>query len=79
MAVALEQGIDERILALIGSMPGCKIDDVVDKAPDLTWNRVFAEIDRLSRTGGGAGDATAPRGVHAYAAETRCPGSLPAM
>lgn len=51
MTVALEQDRDERILELIGSMPGCKIDDLVEKAPDLTWNQVFAEIDRLSRTG----------------------------
>ncbi len=51
MTVALEQERDERILELIGSMPGCKIDDIVGKASDLTWNQVFAEIDRLSRTG----------------------------
>lgn len=51
MVVTLERDIDERIVELIGSMPGCKIDDIVNKASDLTWNQVFTEIDRLSRTG----------------------------
>ena len=51
MAVATEHTIGERIVTLIGSMPGCQIEDLVRIAQDLTWNQIFAEIDHLSRNG----------------------------
>ena len=39
------------ILASIARLPGCRIEEVLSLHPDLTWNQVFAEIDRLSRRG----------------------------
>lgn len=39
------------ILAAIARQPGCRIDQVLSLHPDLTWNQVFGEIDRLSREG----------------------------
>lgn len=51
MSVAAEIGLGERIIALIASMPGCQIEDLVKAAPDLSWNQIFGEIDQLSRTG----------------------------
>ncbi len=29
--------------------PGCSIEEVVLECPELTWNRVFCELDRMSR------------------------------
>lgn len=29
----------------------CRLDEVVELCPDLTWNQVFLAIDHLSRTG----------------------------
>ena len=39
------------ILESIARLPGCRIEEVLSLHPDLTWNQVFAEIDRLSREG----------------------------
>ena len=39
------------ILEAIARLPGCRIEEVLSLHPDLTWNQVFAEIDRLSREG----------------------------
>lgn len=39
------------ILEYVKQTPGCTLDDVILGCPGLTWNEVFAEIDRLSRTG----------------------------
>jgi hypothetical protein len=30
---------------------GCLLEDLVRECPDLTWNQIFLELDRLSRTG----------------------------
>lgn len=30
---------------------GCGLDDVVILCPELTWNQIFLEVDRLSRDG----------------------------
>jgi hypothetical protein len=49
--VASEPTTGERIVELIASMPGCQIEDLLNAAPELTWNQVFNEIDGLSRTG----------------------------
>ncbi|MGE3154823.1 MAG: hypothetical protein AB7G48_20125 [Nitrospiraceae bacterium] len=39
------------ILESVARVPGCRIEEVLSLHPDLTWNQVFAEIDRLSREG----------------------------
>lgn len=44
-------GTARMILESIARQPGCRIEEVLRLHPDLTWNQVFAEIDRLSREG----------------------------
>ena len=41
----------DRILDAVHRAPGCQLDELVLSVPDLTWNQVFLEVDRLSRTG----------------------------
>jgi hypothetical protein len=31
--------------------PGSSLDEITLECPDLTWNQVFCEINRMSRTG----------------------------
>ena len=38
------------VLAHAGSN-GCLLEDLIRQCPDLTWNQIFLELDRLSRTG----------------------------
>jgi hypothetical protein len=30
---------------------GCLLEVLIRQCPDLTWNQIFLELDRLSRTG----------------------------
>ena len=46
----LETVVD-RILEAVRLAPACLLDDLVLSLPGLTWNQVFLEVDRLSRTG----------------------------
>lgn len=39
------------VLEAIVHHPGCYLDDLVRVCPELTWNQIFLEVDRLSRTG----------------------------
>jgi len=41
----------DRILETIAHHPGCCLDDVARVCPELTWNQIFLEVDRLSRAG----------------------------
>lgn len=43
--------ITHRILGEVKRMHGCDIDTLAQSLPDLSWNQVFLEIDRLSRKG----------------------------
>jgi hypothetical protein len=43
--------IADRILDAVHGAPGCELEDLVLSLPELTWNQVFLEVDRLSRTG----------------------------
>ena len=43
--------IADQILDAVHCAPGCQLDDLVLSLPGLTWNQVFLEVDRLSRTG----------------------------
>jgi hypothetical protein len=43
--------VAERILNAVHGAPGCELDELVLRVPELTWNQVFLEVDRLSRTG----------------------------
>lgn len=39
------------IIEAIAHHPGCCLDDLVRFCPELTWNQIFSEVDRLSREG----------------------------
>jgi hypothetical protein len=39
------------ILQAIRRHPNCNLDALVQACPQYTWNQVFLEVDRLSRTG----------------------------
>ena len=43
--------VADRILDAVHCAPECQLDDLVLSLPELTWNQVFLEVDRLSRTG----------------------------
>lgn len=40
-----------RIVEAVRSAPGCHLEDVVMSCPQLSWNEIFVEVDRLNRTG----------------------------
>lgn len=42
--------IDDIRMRLEANGPECRIDEVVDLCPDLTWNQVFLAVDYLNRT-----------------------------
>jgi hypothetical protein len=39
------------IVGRIACHPGCSLDELATFCPELTWNQVFLEVDRLSRAG----------------------------
>ena len=43
--------VKKNIMEVIIRSPGSSLDEIVLECPDLTWNQVFCEIDRMSRTG----------------------------
>ena len=43
--------VKEKIMEVIIRSPGSSLDEIVLECPDLSWNQVFCEIDRMSRTG----------------------------
>lgn len=45
------QQVSEKIMQVVIRSPGCSLEDVVLECPELTWNQVFGEIDRMSRNG----------------------------
>lgn len=49
--MARHKTVKDRLLRAIRSAPGCYLEDVVLSCPELRWNEVFVEVDRLSRTG----------------------------
>lgn len=40
-----------QIVSILKRYPKCLLDELVRACPDLTWNQVFTEIDRMSRDG----------------------------
>jgi hypothetical protein len=42
--------IDDVRMRLEANGPECRIDEVVDLCPDLTWNQIFLAVDYLNRT-----------------------------
>jgi len=55
VAPANRQGVrnDVRthILDALRRKAECDLEELVGRCPSLTWNQVFLEVDRLSRTG----------------------------
>jgi hypothetical protein len=43
--------VSKQIMQVLFRSPGCALEDVVMECPGLTWNQVFCEIDRMSRSG----------------------------
>lgn len=41
----------DHIIQAVTESPGCLLEELVVACPGLTWNQVFLEVDRLSRTG----------------------------
>jgi len=72
--------VTDRILDAVHAAPGCQLDDLVVNLPELTWNQVFFEVDRLSRTGQvritTMGDGTYPIRLTTKATRTRTPTHL---
>ncbi len=44
------QTVADHILEVLTRYPECSIEELLRLCPDLTWNQVFLEVDRLSRT-----------------------------
>jgi hypothetical protein len=49
--MADHKDIGRRVMEIILRAPGCDMEDVVLECRDFTWNQVFLELDRLSRSG----------------------------
>lgn len=45
--MTFDRSIGDRILESISKAPGCRMDDLVSLFPDLTWNQVLLEVNRL--------------------------------
>jgi hypothetical protein len=43
--------VADRIIKAVRHAPGCQLDDMALSLPDITWNQVFLEVDRLSQMG----------------------------
>lgn len=41
----------DQIIQAMTESPGCLLEELVVACPGLTWNQIFFEVDRLSRTG----------------------------
>jgi hypothetical protein len=46
-----DDGPAHHILQVIIRLKRCRLEDLIVACPTLTWNQVFLELDRLSRTG----------------------------
>lgn len=43
--------ITGRIFQMVKRRQACDMEDLLEACPSYTWNQVFLEVDRLSRTG----------------------------
>jgi hypothetical protein len=43
--------LSDKVLTVIRQMEECDMDELVRACSRYTWNQVFFEVDRLSRTG----------------------------
>mgnify|MGYP001271602622 CR=1 FL=1 len=49
--MAASQPVTDRVLRAVKRAHRCDLDSLASSLPELTWNQVFFEIDRLSRNG----------------------------
>lgn len=49
--MATAKDLSERVLEIVQETPGCDLEDLAAKCPEVTWNQVFLTLDRLSRSG----------------------------
>jgi hypothetical protein len=49
--MASHNPVTNRILGEVQRMHGCDLDTLTKSLPDLSWNQVINEVDRLSRRG----------------------------
>ena len=49
--MASHKPVTSRILGEVKRMHGCDLDTLMMSLPDLSWNQIFDEVDRLSRQG----------------------------
>lgn len=47
----LPSDITGKIFQMVKHRQACDIEDLVEACSSYTWNQVFLEVDRLSRTG----------------------------
>ena len=43
----LNGAISDRIIEFITKSPGCRMNDLMALFPDLTWNQLLGEVNRL--------------------------------
>lgn len=43
--------VKAQIVDAVRCAPGCHLEDVVMSCPQVSWNEIFMEVDRLKRTG----------------------------
>jgi hypothetical protein len=60
-----------QIMEVIIRSRGSLFEEIVLECPGLTWNQVFCELDRMSRTGEVRLTAKAP-GLYAVTSATTC-------
>jgi hypothetical protein len=49
MPTAMKRG--DQVMELIVRKLGCAMEELLIECPNLTWNQIFIELDRLSRLG----------------------------
>ena len=43
--------ICQQIRSVLFAAPNCDMEDIACACSDLTWNQIFMELDRMSRSG----------------------------
>jgi len=46
-----ERTVTDQVMEAVAHHPGCLMEEVILACPELTWNQIFLEVDRLSRSG----------------------------
>ncbi len=49
--MTLESILIDRIFRAVAAKSVCAMEELVSLVPDLTWNQVFIEVNRLSESG----------------------------